>query len=309
MSNQQQIHLLAIIPQQFAGMRLDQAIAKLFPDHSRERLKQWILSGECLVNNNKWKPKDKLKGQEQILIQADLIDVTDWQAENLPLNIIYEDEYLLVVNKPANCIVHPGAGNSSGTLVNALLNYSADLKKLPRAGIVHRLDKDTTGLLVVAKTIATHTYLVGKLQARDVSRIYEAIVVGNLTAGGTINKPIARDYRDRKKMAVVPNGKNGKEAITHYRILKKFPNHTHLQITLETGRTHQIRVHMACINHPIVGDKTYCKRVKPPLINYARPALHARRLSLLHPVTKEYMTWEVPLTPYILEMLDILQHD
>ena len=299
----ERISLSVTIPESLAGKRLDQALAKLFPTHSRERIKSWILAGECKVGGSVWRPKDKVVGLENIEIKAALVAQTDWQAEDLPLDIVYEDEQLLVINKPANCVVHPAAGNYSGTLVNALLHHDPGLTKIPRAGVVHRLDKDTTGLLVVAKTLAAHTSLVNQLQARTMTRIYEAIVVGIFPAGGTINKPIARHPTNRKKMSVQ---NNGKVAITHYRVLKKFNNHTHICVQLETGRTHQIRVHMAHVHHPVVGDKTYCRRALAPLYTCNRQALHAKELALVHPTTGKQMSWQIPLPEDMLQLLDEL---
>lgn len=282
---QNTIALEGIIQPEFAGCRLDQALAQLFPEYSRERLKGWVLDGYCKVDGSVLKPKDKVAGGEQVIIQATLQEEVTWQAEELPLDIVYEDEDLLVINKPANLVVHPAAGNRAGTLVNALLNHAPELSNIPRAGVVHRLDKDTTGLLVVARTLAAHTSLVEQMQARSISRIYEAVVHGIFLAGSTIDEPIGRHPHDRKKMAVVGDGR---EAITHYRVIKKFAKHTHIQVQLETGRTHQIRVHMAHVKHPIVGDKTYAPRMQH---NFPRQALHARTLGFIHPSTDEEISF------------------
>ena len=229
------IELVAVIPETYAGLRLDQVLAKLFTDYSRERLKSWILSGECLVNGKQWQPKDKVLGLENVLIKAAVMPTTQWLPEKMILNIVYEDDDIIVINKPINCVVHPGSGNSSKTLVNALLYYAPELKLIPRAGIVHRLDKDTSGLMVVAKNLKAHKSLIGQLQKKLVNRTYEAIVWGVLTSGGTVNQPIARHPRDRIKMAIV---ETGKPAITHYRVLEKFRSYTHIRLQLETGRTH-----------------------------------------------------------------------
>ncbi len=308
------IDLTTSIPAELAEKRLDQALAALFPEYSRSKLKEWIEKGQVLVNGQLLRPKDKVFGNESIEIKAELEQQSeDWEAEHIPLNIIFEDPHLLVINKPAGLVVHPAAGNRAGTLVNALLHHAEELKNLPRAGIVHRLDKDTTGLLVVAKTLQAHNSLVSQLQARSLKREYEAVVWGMILSGGTIDGRIARHPQDRKRMAVV---ETGKEAITHYRVLKKFKSHTHLQIKLETGRTHQIRVHLSYIHHPIVGDKTYGGRLRVPpkaspsllelLRNFSRQALHARRLGLIHPETGEEMLFEAAIPEDFKELLDEL---
>lgn len=294
---QNTIALEGIIQPEFAGCRLDQALAQLFPEFSRERLKNWVLEGHCKVDGSVLRPKDKVAGGEQVTIQATLTDAVTWQAEDLPLDIVYEDEDLIVINKSANVVVHPAAGNRAGTLVNALLNYAPELSNIPRAGIVHRLDKDTTGLLVVARTLEAHTSLVEQLQERTISRIYETVVHGIFLAGSTIDEPIGRHPRDRKKMAVIGNGR---EAITHYRVLKKFAKHTHLQVELETGRTHQIRVHMSHVKHPIVGDKTYAPRLQH---NFPRQALHAKTLGIIHPRTGEEISWTSELPTDMQQLL------
>ncbi len=291
------IQLSGIILPELAGCRIDQALAQLFPEYSRERLKTWLNAGQCQVNGKCLRPKDKVVGGEEVKISAVMEDEVTWEAEDLPLDIIYADEDLIIVNKPINIVVHPAAGNRAGTLVNALLNYAPELAQIPRAGVVHRLDKDTSGLLVVARTLAAHTSLVQQLQARTVTRIYETVVHGVFLAGSTIDAPIGRHPRDRKKMAVIGDGRS---AITHYRVLTRFPKNTHLQVQLETGRTHQIRVHMAHVKHPIVGDKTYAGRIQH---NFPRQALHARRLSLIHPRTGEEMTWEAPLPADMQQLL------
>jgi 23S rRNA pseudouridine1911/1915/1917 synthase len=283
------IELSGTIQPELSGCRLDQALAQLFPEYSRERLKSWLLAGHCQVNGVILRPKDKVAGGEAVVINAAIEDAIKWQAENLPIDIVYADDDLLVINKGANMVVHPAAGNRAGTLVNALLNYAPELSQVPRAGIVHRLDKDTTGLLVVARNLTAHTSLVEQLQARTISRIYETVVHGIFLAGATIDLPIGRHPQDRKKMAVVGDGK---PAVTHYRVLKRFAKNTHLQVQLETGRTHQIRVHMAYNKHPIVGDRTYAGRIQH---NFPRQALHARRLGLVHPRTGEEMSWEAEL--------------
>lgn len=297
MQNNPNIDLKATIQPELAGCRLDQALAQLFPDYSRERLKHWLLSGKCQVDGLLLRPKDKVHGGEQVIISAEPEQEVVWKGEDIPLDIVYEDEDLLIINKPANMVVHPAAGNRSGTLVNALLNHAPELIHVPRAGIVHRLDKDTTGLLVVARTLSAHTSLVEQLQARTVSRIYETVVHGIFLAGSTIDLPIGRHPKDRKRMAVVSDGK---PAITHYRLLKRFPKHTHIQVQLETGRTHQIRVHMSHAKHPIVGDRTYAGRIQH---NFPRQALHARRLTIIHPRTGIELSCEAPLPEDMLQLL------
>lgn len=297
---QNTIALEGIIQPEFAGCRLDQALAQLFPEYSRERLKSWLLDGYCTVDGSILKPKDKVAGGEQVIIQATLQEEVTWQAEELPLNIVYEDEDILVINKPANFVVHPAAGNRAGTLVNALLNHAPELSNVPRAGVVHRLDKDTTGLLVVARTLAAHTSLIEQMQARSISRIYETVVHGVFLAGSTIDEPIGRHPHDRKKMAVVGDGR---EAITHYRVLTRFPKHTHLQVELETGRTHQIRVHMSYVKHPIVGDKTYAPRMQH---NFPRQALHAKTLGFIHPSTDEEISFTSEIPADMQELLKTL---
>ncbi len=296
-----QISLQGIIQPEFAGSRLDQALAQLFPEYSRERLKAWVLDGHCKVDGAVLRPKDRVTGGENVVIDATLTQEVTWQAQDLPLDVIYADEDILVINKPADLVVHPAAGNYEGTMVNALLNYAPELSNIPRAGIVHRLDKDTTGLLVVARTLSAQASLSAQMQDRSITRIYEAVVHGLFLAGSTIAEPIGRHPRDRKKMAV---SSGGREAITHYRVLKKFAKHTHIQVELETGRTHQIRVHMAHVKHPIVGDKTYAPRLQH---NFPRQALHARTLGFIHPTSGEYMQWDIELPADMQELLTTLK--
>ena len=289
------IDLSAIVPEELEGGRLDQIAAQLFPDYSRARLQLWIKSGELTVDGAVKKTREKLLSGEMLQLQATVENVDRWEAEDIALDIVYEDEAVLVVNKPAGLVVHPAAGHASGTLLNALLAHSPELASVPRAGIVHRLDKDTSGLMVVAKTLAAQNHIVNQLQTRTVHREYEAVVFGSLTGGGTVEANIARHAKQRQKMAIVKEG--GKEAITHYRLLARFNNHCHIRCMLETGRTHQIRVHMAHIKHPLVGDPVYGGRPRIPkgaselLLNtlrgFGRQALHARRLSLIHPSSGE----------------------
>jgi 23S rRNA pseudouridine1911/1915/1917 synthase len=297
-----------------AQQRLDQVVASLCPQYSRSQLQKWIKSGQVLVDNKPLKPKERLTGGEQIIIHATQEVQTHSEAEAMPLEIVYEDEAIMVLNKPANLVVHPAAGNWSGTLVNGLLHYNPSLEMLPRAGIVHRLDKDTTGLMVVAKTLAAHSSLVEQLQERDVSREYLALVQRPVIAGGTIDANIGRHHIDRLKMAVI---EGGKEAITHYRVEERFRHHTLLRVALETGRTHQIRVHLTANQMPIVGDPLYGGRPRVPagiseelreaLRAFPRQALHATRLGLVHPLTEEDMAWEVPLPEDMALLLDLLR--
>ena len=285
------------------GQRLDQVVVDFLPDYSRSRIQKWIKQGNVLVNNMPSKAKSKLKGGEHISISIEQEEQGEWLAEDIPLDIIYEDESILVINKPVNMVVHPAAGNYSGTMLNALLFHCPELINIPRAGIVHRLDKDTSGLLVVAKTLTAQTHLVKQLQKRAFEREYEAIVMGEMTGGGTVNAPIGRHPTQRVKMAVVKNPNNGKEAITHYRIKERLHDYTCVQVRLETGRTHQIRVHMAHINYPVVGDPIYSGRLKLPadcneelkqyLLDFTRQALHARKLGLKHPQSGQWIEWAV----------------
>jgi 23S rRNA pseudouridine1911/1915/1917 synthase len=316
-SNHQSILLQAKLPDHVYGKRLDQALAEVFPDYSRSRIKDWILRGKVQLNQQIInRPREKMLGGESVFIDAAIPIEQSHQAQAIDLHIVYEDEALLVIDKPANLVVHPGAGNREGTLLNALLNYFPDIAALPRAGIVHRLDKDTTGLMVIAKTVPAHTHLVQQMQSRTISREYEAIVKGGLVAGGKIEQPIGRHPRKRTSMAI---NEKGKPAITHYRIIEKFRDHTHLRLKLETGRTHQIRVHMAYLRHPLVGDPLYGGRPTIPqaatnrmidcLRNFKRQALHAAQLSLSHPKSDEWLTWQSPLPNDFSELLSILRTD
>ena len=311
---QQTIKHQAIIPEKSAGLRLDQALATLFPQYSRMKLKNWIENKKITLNqNSNWRPRDKVSGGEQISINAELEVQTQSEPEPIKLDIVYEDHDLIIVNKPVGMVVHPGTGNASGTLLNALLYHCPQLQEIPRAGIIHRLDKDTSGLLVIAKTIVAHTKLVRQLQKRKIQREYEAIVRGVLTGGGTIEQPIGRHPKKRIRMAVTEKGKS---AVTHYRIIERFHGYTHIQVQLETGRTHQIRVHMAYIHHPIVGDPTYSgrkqlpKNASPKLIEalkvFNHQALHAKKLGLKHPTSKEWMSWEVDVPKDFKTLLALL---
>ncbi len=284
------------------GLRLDQALVQLFPEHSRARFQSWISQGKVKVDGQPWQSKkDKIRLGQSIEITAPPETAVNWEAQALPLDIIYEDDSLLVVNKPAGLVVHPAAGNPDNTLVNALLHYLPTNNTLPRAGIVHRLDKDTSGLLMVARTLTAHTSLVTQLQARRVKREYLALVHGVLIAGNTVNAPIARHPRHRLQQAVV---ENGKPAITHYRVMQRFSAHTLVRVFLETGRTHQIRVHMAHVGYPLVGDPLYVGRgLKGSSPNFNRQALHAHKLCFQHPTDQKEMEFTAPIPEDFLQLL------
>ncbi len=305
------------VPESCLGKRFDQTLAEMFPDYSRSRLKEWILAGHVTVDGVVVdKAREKMFGGEQIAINTEVEAEVRFAAQDLPLNIVYEDDDILVINKPAGFVVHPGAGNPDGTVLNALLHHCPQLDVVPRAGIVHRLDKDTTGLMVVAKTIAAQTNLVESLQAREITREYEAIANGTMTAGGLVDEPIGRHATKRTHMAVTFSGR---PSVTHYRVMEKFRLHTRLRLRLETGRTHQIRVHMAHITHPLVGDPVYGGRPRPPknaseelremLRQFKRQALHAAMLSLYHPITGEQMTWHADIPDDMVALTNLLRAD
>ena len=310
------IQRAAEVPFELGGQRLDQIAAQLFPEHSRSRLAVWIKDGRLTVDGAVLRPRDIVNSGAQLVLEAEQEAQGEWLAQDIELEIVYEDEHILVIDKPAGLVVHPAAGHQDGTLLNALLYHVPDIANVPRAGIVHRLDKDTTGLMVVAKTLEAHTKLVAQLQARSVSRIYEAIVIGVITSGGTIDAPIGRHGVQRQKMAVVDAGK---VAVSHYRVLERFRAHTHTRVKLETGRTHQIRVHMSHIGYPLVGDPVYGGRFRIPpvasqtlvqtLREFPRQALHARFLELDHPATGVRMKWESPLPEDFLWLLSLLRQD
>ncbi|MDO7258238.1 23S rRNA pseudouridine(1911/1915/1917) synthase RluD [Haemophilus influenzae] len=312
-----QITLSAEVQPEQMGQRLDQTLAELFPEYSRSRLKTWIEADLVKLNDRITNiPREKVLGGERIEIIVEVEDETRFEAENIPLNIVYEDDDIIVINKPKDLVVHPGAGNPNGTVLNALLYHYPPISEVPRAGIVHRLDKDTTGLMVVAKTIPAQTKLVRDLQKRKITREYEAVASGIMTKGGTVDQPMARHATKRTLMAVHPMGK---PAVTHYRIMENYRNYTRLRLRLETGRTHQIRVHMAHIAHPLLGDQTYGGRLRPPknaredfmevLRNFKRQALHAVMLRLAHPITGEMMEWYAPLPDDFVELLNALKAD
>lgn len=307
----------AIIPQELAGTRLDQALANLFPEFSRSRLSEWIRQGLVTVDTRTCRPRDRVAGGERIALTiAPAADSERWQAQAMDIAVIYEDQHLLVVDKPAGLVVHPGAGNPDGTLVNALLHRDPELIRVPRAGVVHRLDKNTSGLLVVARTLLAHKRLVSALKCRQVEREYLAVVTGLLSAGGRVDAPVGRHRVHRTRMAV---NDAGRPAATRYRVERRFRAHSLLRLALESGRTHQIRVHMAHIDHPLVGDPVYGGRLRLPagagtelserLRAFKRQALHAEQLKLRHPVSEQAMHWRSPLPPDMRELLAALEED
>ncbi len=305
------------VPVALHGQRLDQAASQLFSDFSRARLQGWIKAGQLLVDGAVLRPKDKVSAGAQLQLRAALEPQVTWQPQALELDILHEDETLLLLNKPAGLVVHPAAGHDDGTLVNALLAHFPQLEQLPRAGIVHRLDRDTSGIMVVAKTLAAHKDLVAQLQARTVKREYTAVCLGALTGGGKVDAPMGRHPRARKKMAVLTAG--GKRAVTHYRIATRFGHHTQLTVTLETGRTHQIRVHMAHVHHPLVGDPVYGGRPRIPkaasarlietLRGFSRQALHAQHLTLIHPGRAESLSMDCPIPQDMGDLLAVLAEE
>lgn len=308
----------ATVPELLAGKRFDQALAEMFPEFSRSRLTEWIKSGDALLDGEIVKPKVAVNGGETVSLAAKQQVETDAVAEDIPLQILYADADVLVVNKPAGLVVHPGAGNPRGTMVNALLHYDAEMAQLPRAGIVHRLDKDTSGLMVVARSLRAHAGLIEQLSSRTVHRQYVAVVQGPMVAGNTVDAPIDRHPHDRIRMAVVKEG-TGREAITHYRVRERFRSHTVVECRLETGRTHQIRVHMAYVKHPLIGDPLYGGSFKLPkaasealvenLRAFRRQALHAEKLSFIHPVSGEELGFEAPIPEDMVRLMDALRED
>lgn len=309
------IHRSATVPDDLRGQRFDRVAAALFPEFSRTRLQTWIRDGQITVDGVRGKPRDALLGGETIEVRA-LLDRDEAQVapEAIALDVVHEDDALLVINKPAGLVVHPGAGNRAGTLQNALLHHAPETERLPRAGLVHRLDKDTSGLLVVARTLQAHKALVDQLQARTMGRQYLALVAGAMTAGGEVDAPLGRDPRERKRMAV---REDGKPAVTTYRVAERFPAHTLVRCFLQTGRTHQIRVHLAHVRHPLVGDPVYGGKPRLPkgaddalraaLSAFRRQALHAQRLELVHPESGEHVAWEAPVPADMTALLDALR--
>ena len=312
----QHLELEHNVPVHLANKRFDQIASELFEGFSRSCLKNWILSGELKVNGEPKKPKEKLFPGDVLTLRAELTGQHKDLAEPIPLNVVFEDEHILVINKPSNFVVHPGAGNMTGTVLNALLHHVPETAQLPRCGIVHRLDKDTTGLMVIAKTHLAHQSLVEQLQTREMGREYEAVSIGVMTSGGFVDEPISRHQHQRTKMTVHPTGK---PALTHYRVIQRYRNHTHVRLKLESGRTHQIRVHMSYIHYPLVGDTLYSGRARlskgmsldlqQMIRSFPRQALHAKRLELNHPKSFERMAWEIPLPDDFADLLDGLGQD
>lgn len=308
--------LRATVPDSAAGRRFDAVLAELFPDFSRSRLASWIKSGDARLDGREVRPRDPVRGGEAVTLHAALEVQTHSEPEDIALDVLFEDEHVIVINKPAGLVVHPGAGNPAGTLVNALLHRDPSLNTLPRAGIVHRLDKDTSGVMVVARTLPAHTALIEQLSSREVHRQYVAVVLGSLVSGGTADAPIDRHPRDRIRMAV---REDGRDAVTHFRLRERFRAHTLLECRLETGRTHQIRVHMAHLKHPIVGDPLYGGPLKLPkgateeliatLRAFKRQALHAETLEFVHPVTGEKVRCTAPVPDDLRELVKALHDD
>ncbi|MEM9255458.1 MAG: 23S rRNA pseudouridine(1911/1915/1917) synthase RluD [Pseudomonadota bacterium] len=307
----------AEVPAELHGARLDQAAAQLFPEFSRARLQAWIRSADLLKDQRPCRPRDKVEEGAVLSLHAALQEAVTWAPQDMELNILYEDDAMIILDKPAGLVVHPAAGHADGTLVNALLAHAHELARLPRAGIVHRLDRDTTGVMVVARTLQAHHHLVAQLQARQVKREYLAVCIGAMTGGGSVDEPIGRHPKQRKKMAVVATG--GKSAITHYRVERRFAHHTQIGVSLETGRTHQIRVHMAHRHHPLVGDPAYGGRPRIPaaatpqlieaLRSFPRQALHARALGLSHPDSGEMLQFDCPVPDDLCNLLSVLQRE
>ncbi|WP_059120039.1 23S rRNA pseudouridine(1911/1915/1917) synthase RluD [Vibrio sp. MEBiC08052] len=313
----QQIELKSTVRDSQLGQRLDQAIAELFSDFSRSRLKEWLLTGKVVVDGEVvTKPRQKVMGGEEIVLHAELEDEERWLPQDIALDIVYEDDDIMVINKPRDFVVHPGAGTPDGTVLNALLHHYPQIAEVPRAGIVHRLDKDTTGLMVVAKTVPAQTRLVRALQKRKITREYEAIAIGTMTAGGLVDQPIGRHPTKRTLMAVSPMGK---PAVTHYRVAEHFREHTRIRLRLETGRTHQIRVHMASIQHPLLGDIAYGGGGRIPkgadddvvalIRNFDRQALHAVMLRFEHPITGEELEFHAPVPEDMVILTEALRDD
>ena len=311
----QRVQLTATVSENQLGQRLDQALAEMFPDYSRSRIKEWILDQRVLVNGKVCdKPKEKVLGGEQVAINAEIEEEARFEPQDIPLDIVYEDDDIIVVNKPVGMVVDPGEGNSSGTLVNALLHHYPKSAELTRAGLVHRIDKDTSGLLVVAKNLEAQFSLSKQLAKKTVYRVYDLIVYGNVIAGGTVDEPIKRHPVDRVKMAVLPGGK---DAVTHYNVKERFQHFTRIQARLETGRTHQIRVHFSYIGFGLVGDPVYMPRVRVPagatelldetLRGFRRQALHAAELGLKHPRTGEEMLFKAPWPADLATLVDVLR--
>ncbi|MDB3971879.1 23S rRNA pseudouridine(1911/1915/1917) synthase RluD [Candidatus Thioglobus sp.] len=304
-----------VIPNRLIGQRIDSALATMLPDYSRSKITSWVRSGRALVNDKAFKAKEKVNGGEVVALSIIQEKSNAWLGEDIPIDVVYEDDDIIVLNKPVGLVTHPGAGNWTGTLANALLHYEPALATLDRAGIVHRLDKNTSGLMVVARSELAQKNLVEQLQTHVVSREYSAIVYGHMISGGSVDAPIGRDPKDRIRQAVVEEGE-GKQAVTHYRVIDRFKHHTHVKCILETGRTHQIRVHMAYVEHPLIADPMYGGKIRFPkkaeealkdvLKGFNRQALHAKKLTLMHPISGEEMSWKAPLPKDLDDLLKAL---
>jgi 23S rRNA pseudouridine1911/1915/1917 synthase len=304
-----------VIPNRLIGQRIDSALATMLPDYSRSKITSWVRSGRALVNDKAFKAKEKVNGGEVVALSIIQEKSNAWLGEDIPIDVVYEDDDIIVLNKPVGLVTHPGAGNWTGTLANALLHYEPALATLDRAGIVHRLDKNTSGLMVVARSELAQKNLVEQLQTHVVSREYSAIVYGHMISGGSVDAPIGRDPKDRIRQAVVEEGE-GKQAVTHYRVIDRFKHHTHVKCILETGRTHQIRVHMAYVEHPLIADPMYGGKIRFPkkaeealkdvLKGFKRQALHAKKLTLMHPISGEEMSWKAPLPKDLDDLLKAL---
>lgn len=307
---------ITTIPAELAGLRLDKALARMFPEYSRSRLKEWLLAGAITVDGNSWRPRDAVEGGESVALEPPAEVSVHAEPESMALQVAHEDSDLLVINKPAGLVVHPGAGNPAGTLMNGLLHHAPELEEIPRAGIIHRLDKDTSGLLLVAKTLQAHTALVRLLADREISRQYIAVCNGVLTGGGVIREPISRHPTDRKRMSVQ---QKGKAAVTHFTVRERFAAHTYIDVKLETGRTHQIRVHFAYRRHALVGDPVYGGRLALPkgaseeliqeLRRFKRQALHATRLAFDHPATGKTLALEAAAPEDFQNLIEVLRAD
>ncbi len=316
MQQAEETRLQGVIPELCNGFRLDKALATLFDQYSRSAIQHWIKDGLVTLDGKTEGQKTKVREGQSVVIHVPAPVATDSKAQDIPLDIVYQDEDILVINKPAGLVVHPGTGNPDGTLLNALLYFDPSLAVLPRAGIVHRIDKETTGLLVIARNESAVKSLVEAIQEKQVRREYLAVIISQIVAGGTIDAPIGRHSRERTKMAV---SNRGKPAVTHYRVEEKFRAHTLVRVILDTGRTHQIRVHMNWQGHPIVGDPVYGKRLHVPpassekLLNtlrgFRRQALHAETLALHHPVSGELLSWTVPMPADMQLLVDVLRED
>ena len=314
--NLRTVCLDAMVPIELDGNRLDQAAAELFPNFSRSRLQRWILAGHLTINGEQAKPKCKVKVNQRLMLSAYLEPEVSWAGEEIPLDIVFEDEHVIVLNKPAGLVVHPAVGHAAGTLVNALIGHAPELELLPRGGIVHRLDKGTSGIMFVARSLLAHQSLVGQLAARSVRREYAAVCLGVLSGGGAIDAPIGRHPVARTKMAVVHSGKY---AVTHYRLAERFGHYSYITVNLETGRTHQIRVHMAHRKHPLVGDPVYGGRFKIPpgasgrlittLREFPRQALHAGTLVFDHPASGERVEFSTELPEDFQQLLTVLREE